>query len=293
MASINLRFRSALGRDNSPTVMENARTVRPFLIHLDGTGIMTLNLSVRSWMKYPNMVLLGGIAIGLLGPFGQIDRFLPVERIGLWVAYLAIGLPILCFTRHRINRALGAPLWLFSGLLTSMTVCLPLLLWVEFLGLIQGRALPTSVWDWIWSAGEVWLVAFVFLAAIEVCSKQFDNAQREPLGRSPTQAIDKTMKDFVGAHAGSIYAFCAEGHYTRIYGQNGDQFIHHSFSDMLRASFSLEGAQVHRSWWVAKDAAVNFRRAGSAGEITLINGLRVPVARRRLRDVSVLAILPL
>ena len=251
---------------------------------------MDFSLTADDWKKYQSLVLVGGIAIGLLGPFGQVDRFLPVERIGLWVAYLMLGLPLLYFTRRIVDRALSTPPWIVSVLLTTAIACLPILFWVEALGLIQGRGLPSSLWDWTYSAGEVWLIAFSIVAGIEVCSQLSEKSGGHSVEKLEISAKTAPIAGFADGYAGAIYAFCAEGHYTRIYSQSGNLFIHQSFSNVLHASKDLDGVQVHRSWWVAKAAVIDFRRSGSAGEISLINGVRVPVARRRMHDEAVLAL---
>jgi DNA-binding LytR/AlgR family response regulator len=49
----------------------------------------------------------------------------------------------------------------------------------------------------------------------------------------------------------------------------------------------IEGAQVHRSWWVARDAIADARRGDGRATLTLKDGSEVPVSRtyaRVLRD---------
>jgi len=51
----------------------------------------------------------------------------------------------------------------------------------------------------------------------------------------------------------------------------------------------LDGAQVHRSWWVARDAVRDVRRGDGRAVLSLPDGLEVPVSRtygRVLREAG-------
>jgi len=85
------------------------------------------------------------------------------------------------------------------------------------------------------------------------------------------------------------WALKAEQHYVRVYGNKGDDLILYRFSDALRDVATLEGLQVHRSYWVAKAAIERIEAASTSYEIILKNGLRVPVSRtfkRQLEDLN-------
>jgi DNA-binding LytR/AlgR family response regulator len=82
-----------------------------------------------------------------------------------------------------------------------------------------------------------------------------------------------------------IYAIKAEGHYARIYGPEGERLLDQSFNEMLELVSDEDGAQVHRSWWVAKACVQDVRRKGSAMEFVLTNGIHAPIARRRLAEL--------
>ena len=50
-------------------------------------------------------------------------------------------------------------------------------------------------------------------------------------------------------------------------------------ADALAELDGLEGAQTHRSWWVAKAAVTDARRSDGRGALTLKNGVEAPVSR--------------
>jgi DNA-binding LytR/AlgR family response regulator len=59
------------------------------------------------------------------------------------------------------------------------------------------------------------------------------------------------------------------------------------FSDALRELAGIEGAQVHRSWWVARDAVQSAAREDGKLVLLLVGGTKAPVSRsftRVLRD---------
>lgn len=61
------------------------------------------------------------------------------------------------------------------------------------------------------------------------------------------------------------------------------------FSDALDELEGLEGAQTHRSWWVARDAVQAVSRGDGRATLTLEGGLNAPVSRRyakALRDTG-------
>lgn len=51
-------------------------------------------------------------------------------------------------------------------------------------------------------------------------------------------------------------------------------------SDALGELEGLEGAQTHRSWWVAKDAVASVARGDGRAALTLDGGAIAPVSRR-------------
>ena len=55
--------------------------------------------------------------------------------------------------------------------------------------------------------------------------------------------------------------------------------------DAIAELDGLDGAQVHRSWWVARDAVRGSRREGRNWRLILVGGLGAPVARERVADI--------
>ena len=57
------------------------------------------------------------------------------------------------------------------------------------------------------------------------------------------------------------------------------------FSDAMKETAPVNGLQVHRSHWVAREHVVTAKRAGDRATLTLTNGAEVPVSRSYLPAV--------
>jgi hypothetical protein len=93
-------------------------------------------------------------------------------------------------------------------------------------------------------------------------------------GAKPARFIDRLPFKLRGA---AIRAVSSEDHYLRVHTDRGSDLILMRLSDALTELEGLEGAQTHRSWWVAKDAVLDVSR-GDAG--------RPDAGRRRRGPVS-------
>lgn len=75
---------------------------------------------------------------------------------------------------------------------------------------------------------------------------------------------------------GALLAIKAEGHYLLVYTDAGSDLILYRLSDALLELGAEDGAQVHRSWWVAARALSPQRHRE---RLVLSNGVEVPVSR--------------
>ncbi|MDB5460698.1 MAG: DNA-binding response regulator, partial [Caulobacteraceae bacterium] len=78
---------------------------------------------------------------------------------------------------------------------------------------------------------------------------------------------------------GELYAVQAEDHYLRLHTSRGTDLILLRLADAVAELEGIEGAQTHRSWWVAKAAVTDVRRADGRATLTLRNGVEAPVSR--------------
>jgi hypothetical protein len=76
-----------------------------------------------------------------------------------------------------------------------------------------------------------------------------------------------------------LYAVEAEDHYLRLHTSAGQDLILMRLTDAVEELEGLEGAQTHRSWWVAKAAVTEAERLDGRAVLTLKDGAEVPVSR--------------
>jgi hypothetical protein len=80
-----------------------------------------------------------------------------------------------------------------------------------------------------------------------------------------------------------LWAVESEDHYLRLHTSRGQDLILMRLSDALAELEGLEGAQTHRSWWVARDGYETAERADGRAVLKLKSGAEAPVSRTYAR----------
>ncbi len=89
---------------------------------------------------------------------------------------------------------------------------------------------------------------------------------------SPATFMERVREE----RRGALFALQAEGHYLRVHTDAGSDLILYRLSDAMNEIATADGAQVHRSWWVAERALSSSRHRDV---LSLRNGQEVPVSR--------------
>ncbi len=85
--------------------------------------------------------------------------------------------------------------------------------------------------------------------------------------------------------AGDLLCLRTEDHYLRVHTPAGSVLILFRLKDALAELDGADGMQVHRSYWVARDAIAAIERKGRKTILVLENGLHVPVSESFLPAV--------
>jgi hypothetical protein len=93
---------------------------------------------------------------------------------------------------------------------------------------------------------------------------------------APARFLERLPLKLRGAE---VWAVEAEDHYLRLHTSKGQDLILMRLADAVSELEGIEGAQVHRSWWVARDAIADARRGDGRATLTLKDGSEVPVSR--------------
>ncbi len=95
-------------------------------------------------------------------------------------------------------------------------------------------------------------------------------------GAPPVKFLARLPAKLTGAE---LYAVEAEDHYLRLHTSLGHDLILMRLGDAIDELEGLEGAQTHRSWWVARGAVAKAERFDGRAALTLKDGTEVPVSR--------------
>ena len=101
-------------------------------------------------------------------------------------------------------------------------------------------------------------------------------------GDADTKPAGETLRarlDFKYRQA-AIFALSSEDHYLRVHTSAGEALVLMRLYDAIRELDGIEGSQIHRSWWVARDAVADIARGDGKVDLVLKSGLRAPVSRR-------------
>jgi len=222
-----------------------------------------------------------GVVLALTGAFGTVQEPLSL-RLAYWVPVLLAG----ALWGHACSRLVDRwidmdekPWMTVAALSASITGPVSVLVWFVTGLVFEGQvyrvgALPLMV-------GPV-LTVTVALSAINVFLGKAQPVQTHaaPAGGTPARFPDRLPMKLRGA---AIRAVQAEDHYLRIHTDRGSDLVLMRLSDALDELEGLEGAQTHRSWWVARDAVRDIARGDGRATLTLDGGLQAPVSRRYAR----------
>jgi hypothetical protein len=222
-----------------------------------------------------------GVVLALLGAFGTVDAPLGL-RLVYWVPVMLAGAVWGLLCSRWIERWIDMDErpWLTVVALTcAITGPVSLMVWFVTGLLFESEVYPLRTLPLM--VGPVLIVTAV-MSTLNVFLGKAQPVQTHvsvagaPAARFP----DRLPLKLRGA---AIRAVQAEDHYLRIHTDRGSDLILMRLSDALEELEGLEGAQTHRSWWVAKDAVRDVARGDGRATLTLEGDITVPVSRRYAR----------
>lgn len=216
-----------------------------------------------------------GVVMGFLGPFGSSQ--LPLgERMTYWLACMvgggAIGIAVDAVVQRVLHR-------FWPRLIVVSLAMSPL---------VAGLVILVNVWRYggtgpISEAPSFWFQVLVVCFAAMALRQLAWRPPTIVVAEAPLQADPfETFRQRLSAkrRAATLIAVQAEDHYLRVHTDRGSDLILMRLSDALTELEGLEGAQTHRSWWVARDAVRDVSRGDGRATLTLEGGLEAPVSRR-------------
>lgn len=250
---------------------------------------MVLSISRRQ-LAVEVLIIAGlGLVLGLFGPFGTW-AMPPAVRIAYWVIFGLVGYaifrPLVTVGRWvaeflRVSEIFGIGLALVVAAL-PMTLIVSMLL--SGLDLRQALARPGlgQLYFQVWLIGFLTNGLFMLLyrraqMSVDPASTVADEVAR-PAATAPISPPEG-LADRLPAGFGPVIALEAEDHYVRVHSPAGSALLLMRLRDAIGLINSIDGMEVHRSWWVAREGISTVARNGRSATITLVNGSTAPVAR--------------
>ena len=218
---------------------------------------------------------VAGVFLALIGAFGTDAVPFPV-RVAYWAGLCLAGAIVGTAVSQLIGREGRADEkpWLY-GALTVVGITLPFTLVVWLVSDLTFHGHPRS-------SGLATYLPPVFIVTVAMTALNFlvqrspPETHAAPAGAPAPRFLDRLPAKLRGAE---LHAVEAEDHYLRLHTSRGQDLILMRLSDAVAELEGIEGAQTHRSWWVARDAVEGARRGDGRATLRLKGGVEVPVSR--------------
>jgi LytTr DNA-binding domain len=224
------------------------------------------------WSKFPAIYywvvsfVVGWAMFGIGTQFARVvlRPWSPPFLLVLFVGWALANLPAGYFARFHIS----ATYEIFDNLPRAPIPPLPTLSWE----ILNGNFLDDNI-----VGLALWLgISAFFIYVLRIPRFGYGlRATKEETQDTGTPAFLARIKPELGA---TVLALAAEQHYLRVYTTLGNDLILYRFADAVR-EMGARGVQVHRSYWVAKDAGASTEFDGTKAQVVLKNGVKVPISR--------------
>lgn len=237
--------------------------------------------------RYAIAIFLTAFVMAWLAPLESSIWLTRFDRYIFWFVTVTLGWMQMIAIAHGLRSMLGAQR--YAGWV--------LLVIASCVGAVSISAIAWYLWDVLKVPDGVqssYGIAYSTALFINVNFSllQWCFVEKWPLGR------EKSIPDQVGltlGHpqlpcienlgrapenlSGEIICLHMEDHYMRIYTAESEELILWRMRDAVRDLADTDGMQVHRSWWVGRQAVVEVYRKNKNRFLRLRNGLEVPIGR--------------
>ncbi len=232
----------------------------------------------RDFLRGLVVAVGAGVFLALSGAFGSAGAPL-THRLAYWIPLMVVG----GLWGHACGALVGrfidvdARPWLATAALTLViTGPLTVAVWALTGLLFEGRLRHADALVHFFA--PVALITAVLSALNVFLGRETPvETHASPPGAAPARFLERLPPKLRGAR---LIAVQAEDHYLRLHTDRGSDLILMRLADALTELEGLEGAQTHRSWWVARDAVVSVARGDGRAALTLDGGAVAPVSRR-------------
>lgn len=267
-----------------PRLRETAAPMREPHGAATGASPVAARRTWRIWGQNLAIAAAAGVFLALAGAM-QTDELPLWTRLIYWVPLMmagaaaarAVSTLVVLIPRAAASR------WLFGALL-ALAISLPttVVVW-GYTNILFGGGMPLAALPQLF--GSV-LVISVAMTAIMVAAnwpgRVTHAAPEASAAEASARFLDRLPPRLKGAE---IFAVSAEDHYLRLHTSSGGDLILMRMADAIGELEGIDGAQTHRSWWVARNAVEGARRDGDRWVLLLKGGAEAPVSRPNVRPL--------
>lgn len=226
------------------------------------------------------IALVAAIFLALSGAF-QTGEAPAGVRFAYWIAVMLVG----AAGGAAVSTLVARGGWFddrpaVQGLIIAVALTVPLTAVIWLASAVAFHRFDLDPASLRFFVGPVFIVTCAMTALNYFTQRAPTETHAAPAGAPPSRFLDRLPARLRGAQ---IFAVEAEDHYLRLHTSRGQDLILMRLADAVVELEGLEGAQVHRSWWVARDAVAEARRGDGRAVLTLKDGGRVPVSRAYAR----------
>jgi DNA-binding LytR/AlgR family response regulator len=220
-----------------------------------------------------------GLFLAFVGAFGlqsePLLRRLPDVLPFSWIGGL---LGFLCYRLVARATWTASRPWLATvAAALLMTLPMSVVVWLTY-RLFSPPGIP---WDQLPQVLTITLVmCLVFMSMATFMRRRERVIVLTAAQPTPPKFLERLPLKLRGAE---VWAVEAEDHYLRLHTSKGQDLVLMRLSDAIAELEGIEGAQVHRSWWVAREAITEAVRGDGRATLTLQDGAEVPVSRTYAR----------
>lgn len=217
------------------------------------------------------VMVAGSVLLTIAGPFGTFEQLPVAERALFWGLVVVLALVLSQGIRICVSHALPDR----SALVVNLCVAASMTL--TFSPVVYGMVLMANRWRETGGAHPLAIVGYVAAVSLAVSMTRWIlHVQNDEAPRLMARLPDHLWGDLV--------RLSSSDHYVEVVTAKGRETLLMRFADALAELDGVEGARVHRSHWVAKQAVAANERENGRIFLRLVDGSRIPVSRSYMED---------
>lgn len=238
----------------------------------------------RAWAAIVGVALV----IGVVGPFGTYEKHALLPRVAYWFAIAVLTYGVGLATVHFVIAAIhGArrPGWIAYGL-AGLAAGLPVAAVVLAINaLLYGPEPPVETLALILSCMVIAGVGSALIALYSMPSRPDGPPAESAAVASPAPVPPPLLARLPLHLRGDLAYLSMQDHYVDVHTARGSTLLLMRFADAVGETGPTEGLQIHRSYWIARQAVVESVRRDGRLFLRMADGAELPVSRPYLAAV--------